>query len=249
MLVFETRYSKSVKTSSRYVRKRSFKNFNPAAFFDALQQLGWLDLYLCNDANTAVELLTSKLKFILDTLAPMKTIQIRTRYAPLLSKVTLELMKERDKQQKLAAETKKREDWQRYKALRNRINNRLKFEETKWQKSKLEECGEDAGKIWKNVKGILNWKSSGSPNQLFHKSRLISKPQEIAEAQNQFSLDKIDLIRENLPPPTTDPLKTLKALMQGRCCILSCNNSYQKSFNIHQGLSYYLEEVQNCPTS
>ena len=130
-------------------------------------------------------------------------------------------MKERDKQQKMAADTRKREDLQKYKALRNRINNRLKFEERKWQQSKLEECGEDAGQIWKNVKGILNWKTSGSPNQLFYKGRLISKPQELAEAQNQYFLDKIDLIRENLPPPTTDPLETLKTLMRGRCCSFS----------------------------
>ena len=80
MLVFATRYSRSVKASPRYVRKRSFKNFNPVEFVDAVQQLSWLDLYLCNDADTAVELLTSKLTFILDTLAPMKTIQIRTKY-------------------------------------------------------------------------------------------------------------------------------------------------------------------------
>ena len=110
MLVFATRYSRSVKASPRYVRKRSFKYFNPVEFVNAVQQLSWLDLYLRNDADTAVELLTSKLTFILDTLAPMKTFQIRTKYAPWLSTCTVNLMKERDRQQKLAAETNCRED-------------------------------------------------------------------------------------------------------------------------------------------
>ena len=82
MLVFATRYSRSVKTSPRYVRKRSYKNFNPGEFVAAVQQVSWLDLYLCSDVDTAVDLLTNKLTFILDTLAPMKTIQVRTRYAP-----------------------------------------------------------------------------------------------------------------------------------------------------------------------
>ena len=144
----------------------------------------------------------------------MKTYQVRTRYAPWLTSLTINLMKERDLQQKKASETQRREDWQKFKALRNRINNRLKFEECSWHKSKLEECGEDSSKIWKNVKGILNWKTSGSPNQLFHQGQLISKPQELAEAQNQYFLDKINLIRENLPPPPTDPLETLRLLMQ-----------------------------------
>ena len=110
MLVFATRYSRSVKTSSRYVRKRSYRNFNPVEFVHAVQQVSWLDLYLCNDANAAVEMLTSKITFILDTLAPMKTIQVRTRYAPWLSTCTVSLMKERDRQQKIASETKSRED-------------------------------------------------------------------------------------------------------------------------------------------
>ena len=121
----------------------------------------------------------------------------------------------------IASDTKSREDWQKFRALRNRINNRLKFEEKKWHKSKLEECGEDSSKIWKTVKGILNWRTSGSPNQLFYRGSLISKPQDIAEAQNVFFLDKIRLIRENLPLPSTDPLQTLKSLMRGRTCTFS----------------------------
>ena len=42
-----------------------------------------------------------------------------------------------------------------------------------------------------NVKGILNWKTSGSPNQLFYKGTILRKPQELAEAQNDYFLDKI----------------------------------------------------------
>ena len=218
MLIFAKRYSRSVKSSPRYVRKRSYKNFKSEEFLDAVQQVSWFDLYLCNDVDTAVDILTRKLTFILDSMAPMKTYQVRTRYAPWLTSLTINLMKERDLQQKKASETQRREDWQKFKALRNRINNRLKFEECSWQKSKLEECGEDSSKIWKNVKGILNWKTSGSPNQLFHQGQMISKPQEIADAQNQYFLDKINLIRENLPPPPTDPLETLRFLMQDRTC-------------------------------
>ena len=170
------------------------------------QQVSWWEVYLCDDVNTAVEILTNELTFILDAMAPMRTIQVRTRYAPWLTSTTINLMKERDQQQQIASHSGCRDDWVKFKALRNQINNRLKFEERNWQKAKLEECGEDSSKIWKNVKGILNWKSSGSPNQLFYKGALISKPQDLADAQNQYFLDKIQLIRENLPPAPTDPL-------------------------------------------
>ena len=69
-------------------------------------------------------------------------------------------MKVRDELQKLASETKDRDDWARFKHMRNRINNRLKYEESHWQKLRLDECGNNPGKVWKNIKGILNWQSS-----------------------------------------------------------------------------------------
>ena len=120
-------------------------------------------------------------------------------------------MKERDQQQKIASHSGCRDDWVKFKALRNQINNRLKYEERNWQKAKLEECGEDSSKIWKNVKGILNWKSSGSPNQLFYNGLLISKPQDLADAQNQYFL----------PPAPTDSLQILRSLMEGRTSAFS----------------------------
>ena len=224
MLIFATRYSRSIKSTPRYVRKRSYKNFNPADFIAAIQQVSWLDIYLSDDVNTAVELLSSKITFVLDTMAPMRTVQIRTNYAPWLSKQTVELMKERNLQQKKASESNDRDDWVRFKSLRNQINNRLKYEERNWEKAKLEECDGNPSKTWKSVKNILNWKTSGSPNQLFYKGRLISKPQELADAQNEYFIDKIELLRQDLPPPVSDPLKTLKSLMLGRRCSFSLSS-------------------------
>ena len=117
MLIFATRYSRAVKTCPRYVRKRSYNNFDPKAFVSAVQQLNWLDLYLCDDADVAVRLLSSKITFILDAVAPMRTIQVRTRYAPWLSSTTIQLMKERDSQQKLASENNSRDEWIKFKSL------------------------------------------------------------------------------------------------------------------------------------
>ena len=221
MLIHAVRYSRAIKSSSKYVRKRSYKNFNPGDFVAAVQQCSWLDLYLCEDVDSAVRLLSDKITFILDAMAPMRTVQVRKKYAPWLSTTTLDLMKERDRVQKLASETGDRDVWKTYKNIRNTINNRLKFEEINWQKMKLDACGEDSAKVWKSVKGILNWNSSGSPSQLFYNGSLVSKPQDVAEAQNNFFLDKITLIRENLPPPTSDPLAVLKSMMVGRSCSFS----------------------------
>ena len=108
MLIFAIRYSRAVKSSPRYIRKRRYKNFDAGQFVAAVQQISWLELYLCTDVNKAVQLMSDKITFILDAMAPIKTIQVRTRYVPWLSKETIRLMKERDLAQKEAAERKEK---------------------------------------------------------------------------------------------------------------------------------------------
>ena len=100
MLIFAIRYSRAVNTSARYIRKRNYKNFDPSQFVAAVQQISWLDVYLSNDVNKAVQLVSDKITFILDVMAPMKTIQVRTSYPPWLSKLIRSLMLERDQLQR-----------------------------------------------------------------------------------------------------------------------------------------------------
>ena len=201
--------------------KRSFKNFNPEEFISEIRKISWLDVYLCENVNQAVELMSNKITNILDIMAPIKTVQVRTNYAPWLSEETRNLMSERNSLQSRAAQTKSAEDWRKYKVLRNKINSRLKSEERKWQRLKVSECGQNSARIWKNVKNILNWKASGAPNQLFHNGTLHNKPREVADCQNQFFVNKVRLIRENMPPPVSDPLAKLRLLMSNQSCHFS----------------------------
>ena len=65
---------------------------------------------MCEDDYQAAQLLTDRLTDILDTMAPIKTIQVRTKYAPWLSNTTKKLMEERNKAQTNATETKDIDD-------------------------------------------------------------------------------------------------------------------------------------------
>ena len=84
MLIFAIRYSRSFKTSPRYIRKRSYKYFDQELFISAVQKLSWLDLYLCEDVDADVETFTGKIPDIVDEKAPMKTFQDWTNVAPWL---------------------------------------------------------------------------------------------------------------------------------------------------------------------
>ena len=108
--IFVVRYSKALKKSARYVTKRSYKNFRPEQFLNEVRSIKWWDLYQCIDVNEAVRIFNKKITDILDKLAPIKTIQIRSKYAPWLSSATKTLMKQRDDVQDNARMTNKSED-------------------------------------------------------------------------------------------------------------------------------------------
>ena len=101
------------------------------------------------------------------------------------------------------------------------MNNRLKYEEYTGKRQALDECGENSSKTWKKVISILNWDSSGSPNQLFQKGFMRTKSSDIADSQNEYFVEKVQQIRENILQTLSDPLSKLRTLMTGRTCSFS----------------------------
>ena len=220
MFILAVRSTKAIITKPRYVRKRIYRNFDPNEFKEAVQQISWLDIYLSEEVNHAVDLLSKKISFILDSMAPLKTIQIRTNYNPWISDSTKDLIKQRDALHQMAILSGQAEDWNNYKIIRNRVVSRQKSEGKSGQKIKLSECGQNSAKIWQNVKNILNWSTEASPSKLFYEGNMYTKSEEVASVQNKFFLEKVRKIKSNLPMPTIDPLSKLKSLMTSRTCHL-----------------------------
>ena len=139
MLITAIRKCKSIRNSPQYIRKRSYKHFNKNLFKEAIQRLSWLDVYLMEDVNEAVQAFTNKILNVLDNMAPMKTFQVRHRHNPWVSQETLDMMKMRDQLQKEASESNCQYVWAMYKELRNKVNNRLKYEEKSYHNKRLSE--------------------------------------------------------------------------------------------------------------
>ena len=163
-----------------------------------MRKTSWWAVYSCEDANEAAEIFTSKLNKILDRHAPVKTFQTRTNFAPWLSDETKQLMKERDRAQLWASSTHNQTDWASYRAFRNKVTKRLKSEKKDWQKRKLEECSNESGKLWANIKGWLNWSSSSTPSKLFHEGRMETSPISIASKKREQLLVVFHQRRLNL---------------------------------------------------
>ena len=113
------------------------------------------------------------------------------------------------------------QDWSNYRALRNAVTKRLKTEKKNWQKVKLEQYDNDTGKLWSNVKGLLNWTSVLSPTKLFHEGVIETSPRKLASIMNEFYVNKVITIRENLPSSNKDPLEKLRQLRKNKRSVFS----------------------------
>ena len=198
-----------------------FKNFNDAKFCQAVKQVSWWDVYECENASQAAQILTAKLTEILDTMAPVKTVQVRTKYAAWLSEDTKKLLKERNEAQETAKNSKNPDDWRFYKNLRNSATARMKTEKKAWEKHKLDSSEHNPSTLWKNVKGWLSWGRSGPPTQLFHDGRTINSPAGLAGTMNRFFINKVNMLRRNIPASASDPLAKLRESLQDRDCSLA----------------------------
>ena len=215
-----TRFSKSMRSSPRYVRKRSFKNFSQEQFCDAVKELHWFDLYMCQDPNQAAEMLTKKLTTILDQMAPIKTFQVRVKYAPWMSASTKDLLKVRNTAQETAARTKHPEDWLAYKNLRNTATAKMRQEKKIWEEHKLNDTQHDPGTLWRNVKSWLSWGNAGPPSKLFLDGIMITSPARLAWSMNNFFINKVRQLRARIPHTESDPLAKLKEMFRHRHCTL-----------------------------
>ena len=216
-----TRFAKSLKSTTRYVRKRSFKNFDEAKFIEELKQLSWYDLYMTEDPNLAAEILTNSLNKILDELAPIKTIQVRTKYAAWLTDSTKELLKQRDDAQAKAALTRDQDDWRLFKNIRNTATAKMRAEKRAWEQHKLDNAQQSPSTLWSNVKSWLSWGNSGPPTKLFTDGEMVTSPARIAGTMNSFFINKVRLLRDRIPASAEDPLKKLKEAMFGKQCSLT----------------------------
>ena len=218
-IIFATRYTRAQISKPRIIRKRSYKNFVPSQFLEAVRKISWWGVYSeCFDCESAAKIMTDKLTDILDLMAPIRTFQVRTKYAPWLSQHTKDLIKERDQAQKKAAFSKDEDDWRRFKGLRNSVTNILRTEKKNWQANKINQFGNDTSSIWKNVKNWLGWSKGGPPTKIISEGNIFSRPKDVAKIMNNFFINKVRLLRNNLPPNPGNPLILVKKLMENRKC-------------------------------
>ena len=220
-IILVRKFSRDFKRTERYTRKLAFKNFNQEEFRTAVTTMPELAACLAStSADLSASILQRGITRVLDTMAPVRTIQNRTSYVPYLTNDTKQLQAAVKDAQVKAAGSGDLEDWRLYRSMRNQKNRAVKEDQLRWQKDKLSSTANPAD-MWKAAKSMLGWGCAGPPTQLRHLGQYISSPKGIATTMNHFFLDKVKKLRENIPETDSDPIAKMKENMEGRSCSFS----------------------------
>ena len=224
-LIKYVRYSKVPTAPARVICKRSYKTFDKNAFLHDVSMVDWYDVYRCSNVDAAAEVFTNKFKYILNIHAPWIRFQERKSFTPWLTEATKKCMKDRDFWKKTAKDLAnsggscqaQAHAWENYKKLRNRINNKKKYEECLYKAELLSEVAHCSKTLWQSAKSVLGWKSQSSPHQIRVNDTLLTSSKKIAQCMSEYFINKVASIRSSMVPAPL-PVMKLQEIMRGKNC-------------------------------
>jgi hypothetical protein len=145
----------------------------------------------------------------------MKTIQVRTNYAPHLLDDTKDLQARREAAQQQAVMSGSQDDARTFRSLRNQALASLRTDRARWEATKLSSANSPAD-VWRTAKDIVEWNNSGPPTQLYINGKHVTSPKAIAGDMNKFFISKQKKIISEIPSVDQNPLTRLRERMQGR---------------------------------
>merc|ERR1711955_165120 len=152
--------------------------------------------YNYTDPELIAEIIMREFNNIIEIIAPRTKRQVKKNYTPYLNKETREGKKKLYQMHKKAKQTQENYDWREYKNYRATINKKL----------------DNSKDRWKTLNEINNKSTFTSPRSIIHKDSIITNIQEICNIANDYYINSIKKLRDNLPQTNVTPIDILKRI-------------------------------------
>merc|ERR1711867_204746 len=97
-------------------------------------------------------------------------------------------------------------DWLNYKNTKSIVNKEISQNKTKYINKKLDISNDR----WSTIKNINNNNPPSTPRSIVHNDKIINNPQDIAEIANQYYIDTIAKLRNDIPKVPITLIEILK---------------------------------------
>ena len=215
-------FFKSTVHKNPKIRERSFRNFNEREFRETLDDIQWdsiLQLHL-KDPNLAINNFHSKINYILDELAPYRTLskkELNLKSKPWLNNDILNMIKKRDKllkrMNKCSDPELKLDLLKNFKVLRNEITKIKRQAKADYYKKFFESNKTKSSSVWKGIRSIIRLKSTSFNSYLKvlnNDGSLISNPHEVANKFNSYFAKIGPSLESEIPPSSKSYADFLK---------------------------------------
>ena len=160
--VYCRRKMNTARFSHRTIKCRNFSKYNPVNLRKDVRDIEWTPIYENNtDVNSALSYLTSKLKDVFDTHAPLIEKQIKGKPCNWMNENIKKEMTKRDQLLRKARKKKTNASRAEYKLQRNKCNNLVKrAKSTHYRDILNEEEKVNPKTFWRTIKSIFPTKSA-----------------------------------------------------------------------------------------
>src|SRR5215813_13157246 len=193
-----------IKPQRKLITKRSFKNFNPEAFFNHCKYIPFHHISNIDNLDEKVKFLNSSILEALDLFAPIKTYRVRRTKKPLLSTFIKNAIFFKNHVFKLARNSNDINIWNEYKLIRNETNKLVRNAKSIYYNSKLNEASSNTNQVFKIFRQIVN--SSSDNWSLFIDDQKSENINDIVNALNNFFTSSQSNLNElcTVSSPRTD---------------------------------------------
>merc|ERR1712240_586638 len=163
------------------------------------------------DPHLIAEIIMKEYNNIIKIIAPQTKRQVKKNYTPYINKETRQEKQNLHKLHTKAKQTQDANDWKEYKNNKATLNKKINKQKTEYINKKLDQSIDR----WKTLKEINNTKSFRSPRSITNKDEITSNIKEICNIANNFYINSIRKLRENIPKIMTTPVEILKKIYPG----------------------------------
>ena len=152
--VFLIKKKQKQKSTSSFIKARSFTNYNKQAFQeDLLYHSKWADFWDLEKDKPAEmwEIMLAIIRECADSHCPVKDMKVRNDTPKWLTQDILSEINHKDHLFKKAKKSESIEDWNQFKEKKNEVKNLLTSAKENFVKNKLEELEGDPRKFWREI--------------------------------------------------------------------------------------------------
>ena len=181
-----------------------------------MSQINWDEFYNCENLDLKNSMFEEKVLSVLNSEAPLKKFQSRTMFRKWISPEVKLLMEERDRMKTTALNSGLVEDWVVFKSLRNSVVKKLKkckkeFFSNMYDKA---EKSKTTKELFRLTRELQDLRDGNAPLTLIIDGKPVRKPEQMANFQLDYYVEKIKKILITLQNVTGDPYRVLDAALE-----------------------------------